>query len=98
LTPEQTFSLWTTYTLPWRITVGGGAQFMDAVFRNTLNTQQVPSYWLGNALVQYSLNAMLTLRFNLDNITDEQYVDRVGGGHYIPGPRRQGILTADVRF
>jgi len=32
------------------------------------------------------------------NLADVQYVDRVGGGHYIPGPRRQVLLNADFRF
>jgi catecholate siderophore receptor len=98
LTPEATFNLWTTFALPWDITVGGGAQYMDAVFRNTTNTLTVPSYWLANALVTYSVNQHLTFRLNGQNLADAQYVDRVGGGHYIPGPRRQVILNADVGF
>jgi catecholate siderophore receptor len=44
------------------------------------------------------VNEHLTLRFNAQNLADVQYVDRVGGGHYIPGPRRQGLLSADFRF
>jgi catecholate siderophore receptor len=98
LVPESTFSAWTTYRLPREVTVGGGVQYMDAVYRNTLNTQRVPSYWLTNALVSYGVNSHLTLRLNAQNLTDEQYVDRVGGGHYIPGPRRQVTLSADVGF
>ena len=98
LTPESTFNLWTTYTLPWDLTVGGGAQFMDAVFRNTVNTIVVPSYWLYNATASYPLNQNLTLRMNLQNLTDEEYVDRVGGGHYIPGPGRQLMISTDWKF
>ena len=98
LTPERTFSLWTTFSLPRDITVGGGAQYMDAVFRNTTNTTTVPSYWLANALATYKVNEGLTLRLNGQNLADVQYVDRVGGGHYIPGPRRQVLLNADFRF
>jgi catecholate siderophore receptor len=98
LTPEATFNLWTTFALPWDITVGGGAQYMDAVFRNAANTTSVPSYWLANALVTYRLNEQLTIRVNGQNLADAQYVDRVGGGHYIPGPRRQVIVNADVGF
>jgi catecholate siderophore receptor len=98
LTPESTFNLWTTYTLPWDLTVGGGAQFMDAVFRNTVNTIVVPSYWLYSATASYPVNQNLTLRMNLQNLTDEEYVDRVGGGHYIPGPRRQLIISTDWKF
>jgi catecholate siderophore receptor len=98
LTPEHTFSLWTTYRLPLDVVVGGGAQYMDAVFRNATNTTAVPSYWLVNGLASYEINEHLTLRLNLQNLTDEEYVDRVGGGHYIPGPRRQVMFSTDVRF
>jgi catecholate siderophore receptor len=71
---------------------------MDAVFRNTINTITVPNYWLFSATASYAVNQHLSLRMNLQNLTDEQYVDRVGGGHYIPGPRRQLILSTDWRF
>ena len=98
LTPEHTFNLWTTYAFPWRLTAGGGVQYMDSVYRNATNTAQVPSYWLVNALVSYDVNAHLTLRLNGNNLVDEVYVDRVGGGHYIPGPRRSVQLTAGFRF
>jgi catecholate siderophore receptor len=98
LTPEHTFNLWTTYDLPWNVSVGGGAQYMDAVFRNAANSAAVPSYWLVNALASYAVNSHLTLRFNAQNLTDKRYVDRIGGGHYIPGPRRQLMLTTDVTF
>jgi catecholate siderophore receptor len=98
LTPKSTFSLWTTYALPWKVTAGGGVQFMDVVFRNTTNTTSVPSYWLFNSLVSYAVNENLTLRLNGQNLGNKEYVDRVGGGHYIPGPRRQVLLNADIGF
>jgi catecholate siderophore receptor len=98
LTPENTLSIWTTYRLPLNVTAGGGVQFMDSVFRNTLNTQEVPSYWVASSLVSYEVNQLLTLRLNGTNLTDTQYVDRVGGGHYIPGPRRQVTVNADLSF
>ena len=97
LTPENTLSLWTTFELPWRIGVGGGAQFMDNVFRNAANTAAVPSYWLINATASYEVNSHLTLRLNSTNLADVDYIDRVGGGHYIPGPGRQVLLTATVK-
>ncbi|MGE0593524.1 MAG: TonB-dependent siderophore receptor [Vicinamibacterales bacterium] len=98
LTPENTFNVWSTYELPMGLTVGGGAQYMDAVFRNTTNTTRVPSYWLLSSLVSYRVNERLTMRLNGQNLTDERFVDRVGGGHYIPGPRRQVLLSMDVGF
>jgi len=98
LTPESTLNVWTSFALPWEVTVGGGVQYMDAVFRNTTSTTVVPSYWLVNGLASYAVNEKLTLRLNGQNLADAQYVDRVGGGHYIPGPRRQVLLNLDVRF
>jgi catecholate siderophore receptor len=98
LTPENTFNVWTTYELPWGISVGGGAQFMDAVFRNNTNTTQVPSYWLVNSLASYKVNQFMTLRFNGQNLANKQYIDRIGGGHYIPGPSRQVMVSSDFSF
>jgi catecholate siderophore receptor len=98
LTPERTFNIWTTYALPRGISAGGGLQYMDSVFRNATNTASVPSYWLVNALASYEVNTHLTLRLNGNNLADEQYVDRVGGGHYIPGPGRQVMISADVKY
>ena len=63
------------------------------VFRNATNTAEVPSYWLLNALASYEVNQHLTLRLNANNLTDERYIDRVGGGHYIPGPGRSVQLV-----
>ena len=98
LTPEKTLSLWTTYDLPRNITVGGGVQYMDSVFRNATNTASVPSYWLLNTVVSYAVNQNLTLRLNGNNMTNEEYVDRVGGGHYIPGAGRTVFVTLAVNY
>lgn len=98
-TPELTCSLWTTYLLPGGLSVGAGAQFMDSVFRSTTDlTQTVPSYWLFDVMASYPVNEHLTLRLNLDNLTDERYIDRIGGGHQIPGPGRSAVLSAALRF
>ena len=98
LTPAHTLSLWTTFDVTREVSFGGGAQYMDAVFRNATNTAKVPSYWLLNAQASYRVNEHLTLRFNGQNLADKQYVDRVGGGHFIPGPGRQLMLTSDFQF
>jgi catecholate siderophore receptor len=98
LTPRQTFNVWTTFRLPWETTIGGGAQFMDTVFRNTLNTAAVPSYWVFNAMAAHDVGPHLTLRANANNIAGAEYVDRVGGGHFIPGAGRSASLTAGFKF
>jgi catecholate siderophore receptor len=98
LTPSRTGSVWTTWVVTRRLTIGGGAQYMDAVFRNTTTDFVVPSYWLVNAMASYAVNSHLTLRVNGTNLGDRRYPDRVGGGHYIPGPRRTIQATAALEF
>jgi catecholate siderophore receptor len=98
LTPEATFNVWSTYAFPWKLTVGGGVQYMDSVFRNTTTTAKVPPYWLTSALVSYDINRHLSLRLNADNIGDVEYLDRVGGGHYIPGPGRSVMVSTGFKF
>jgi catecholate siderophore receptor len=97
-TPENTFNLWVTYKVLGELALGGGVQYMDTVYRNALNTLEAPSYWLINATAAYPVNERLTLRLNAYNLADEDYVDRVGGGHFVPGPGRYGMLTLDLKF
>jgi catecholate siderophore receptor len=98
LTPEHTLNVWSTYELGSALKVGGGAQYMDSVFRNAINTIAVPSFWLVNAVASYDVNTHLTLRLNGNNLGDADYVDRVGGGHFIPGPARSLLVTTAVKF
>jgi catecholate siderophore receptor len=96
--PESSFNVWSEGRLPRGFTLGAGAQFMDSVFRNATNTAEVPSYWLVSAMAAYEVSRALTLRLNVNNIADERYVDRVGGGHYIPGAGRSVTVNAELDF
>jgi catecholate siderophore receptor len=98
LTPRRTASLWTTWEVHPRLSIGGGAQYMDAMFRNTTTNLSVPSYWLVNAMASYEVNSHLTLRANGTNLGNTRYADRVGGGHYVPGPARTIQATAVLGF
>jgi catecholate siderophore receptor len=98
LTPRHTLNLWSTFRLPWEASIGGGVQHMDAVFRNALNTTGVPAYTVVSAMAAKDVSRLLTLRLNANNLANAQYVDRVGGGHFIPGAGRSASLTAGFRF
>jgi catecholate siderophore receptor len=96
--PENSLNVWTEGRLPRGFSIGAGVQYMDSVFRNATNTAAVPSYWLGSAMAAYEVSHALTLRLNVNNLTDESYVDRVGGGHYVPGAGRSVVLNAEFGF
>jgi catecholate siderophore receptor len=97
-TPKNTFSLWTTYDLPWHLQVGGGAQYVDNRYTSNLNTREAPSYWTFDAMAGWTPNDHFSLRLNVYNLTNEDYVDRVGGGHFVPGAGLTGVLTASLKF
>ncbi|MCB1063987.1 MAG: TonB-dependent siderophore receptor [Verrucomicrobiae bacterium] len=97
-TPANSFNLWTQIDLPGGFFVGGGPQFVDSRFNSNANTREAPSYWLWDAAAGYEVNENLTLRVNLHNLADEQYIDRVGGGHFIPGAGRSVMFTASLKF
>ena len=97
-TPKNTFSLWTTYDLPANFQMGGGVQFIDDRFSANNNARVAPDYWLLDAMVAYKVNEDITIRLNAYNLTDEEYVGSVGGGHFIPGAGRSAMLTTEFDF
>jgi len=97
-TPEHSFSLWTTYALPFGFEIGGGAQHRGSVYNSNTNTRQAPDYWLFDAMLSYRVNKNLTLQLNGYNLTDEDYMGSVGGGHFIPGAGRSAVLSANLNF
>jgi catecholate siderophore receptor len=97
-TPEHSASLWTTYRLPLGFEVGGGVQYVGDRLNSTTTRRVAPAYQLYDAMVSYEWNERLTLRLNINNLADERYIDRVGGGHFIPGAGRSVALTTSLDF
>jgi catecholate siderophore receptor len=97
-TPNHSLSLWTSFRLPRGVELGGGAQYVGDRFNSNTGTRTAPSYWVIDAMAAYRVSEQLTMRLNGLNIANERYIDRVGGGHFIPGPGRSVMLTADIGF
>jgi len=103
-TPKQSFTSWTSYTLPFGLTVGGGVRFNDQLRRGTDGAVGTPShidsYWVADAMASYPLNKHIDLRLNVYNLTDKEYVAAINksGYRYTPGQPRSGSLTANIKF
>jgi catecholate siderophore receptor len=97
-TPDHSMSLWTTYRLGSAFEIGGGAQYVGDRYNNNTSVRIAPGYWLFDAMASYDITERLTLRLNATNLADEKYIDRVGGGHFIPGAGRSVALTTAVKF
>ncbi len=97
-TPTNTLNLWTTYKLPFNFEFGTGAQYVGERYNSTLNVRQMPAYWVGNAMLAYKLNKDVTMRLNMNNIADAEYIDSSSGGHFIPAPGQTTTLTTEFKF
>jgi catecholate siderophore receptor len=97
-TPKNSFNLWTTYQFPFRLSVGGGAKFIDRRYGNTINTRFVEGYWTFDATASYRVNKHTDLRLNGYNLTDKYYFDRITGGQVVPGAARSVVFAVNFHF
>lgn len=96
-TPRNSFNLFTTYSYK-KLIVGGGPKFIDKRYGNNINTRIVDSYWLVDAFASYQINKHINLRVNMNNLTDKYYIDRIGGGHIVPGQARAVLFSTGFNF
>ena len=96
-TPRNSFNLWTTYRFD-RFFFGGGTRFVGERFGNNINTRVVDSYWVTDAMMSVRVNKNIDLRVNVNNIADKYYIDRIGGGHIVPGAGRVVTVSSGFSF
>jgi catecholate siderophore receptor len=98
-TPRHSLSVWSNYRFPHGFNFGGGVTYIGARYNNTNNSRRLAEgYWMADASAAYQVSEQLTLRLNVNNLTNVRYIDRIGGGHFVPGPGRMAMLTADFGF
>ncbi|SFW59896.1 catecholate siderophore receptor Fiu [Luteibacter sp. UNCMF366Tsu5.1] len=103
-TPKRAFTAWTTYHLPFNLTVGGGARYSGELQRGTDGAVGTPAYtkayWVFDAMASYPVNRHLDIQLNVYNLFDKRYVAAINksGYRYTPGTPRSAMLTANVRF
>jgi iron complex outermembrane receptor protein len=99
--PEQTAALWSTFTVfRDRLTFGGGPQYVDV--RETFDdaTPNLPSYVTWEAMASYRWQEDLTLRLNVENVSDERFFTGGFGGRNggMPGAPRNVTVAAIWTF
>jgi len=98
-TPENNFTLWTTYDVTQDFTVGGGATYVDRQFGNTANSTYISSYTRYDAMAAYRVTKNLDLQLNVQNLTDKRYFDQVYSTHMAHvAPGRTALLSANFHF
>ncbi|MTW01296.1 catecholate siderophore receptor Fiu [Duganella ginsengisoli] len=103
-TPKDSFTVWTSYTLPMGLKIGGGANYVGKLQRGTDGAVGTPAYadayWVVNAMAAYQVTRNIELQLNINNVFDKDYIQAINksGYRYTPGAPRSGSLTANIRF
>jgi len=107
--PDDAFTSWTSYRLPFGLTIGGGLRYSGRLHKgsdgaDTANGGSTPSYaksyTVYDAVVSYDISRNFSLRLNGYNLFDKEYVAAINksGYRYTPGTPRTFLLSADFRF
>ncbi len=98
-TPEDSFSLWTTYQLLPNLTIGGGAYYVSKIWGNEGTNKWVPPYWRFDAMAAYRINKNVALQLNVQNLTDKTYYSQAYTSHYATvAPGRTAVLNLNLRY
>lgn len=104
LVPKWSGSFYTSYRFKSGLVLGGGGAFSSAVARRDNNTPAVPrtspGYWLAQAMASYPVTRHLTIRCNVSNLFDREYVQSTNnnGARFNPGAPRAYLLAAEFAF
>ncbi|MGJ8655219.1 MAG: TonB-dependent receptor [Akkermansiaceae bacterium] len=94
--PKHSFSIWATYQATDFFTLGGGVRYIGE--RTNGGTNTADGYATVDVSATYQVNDDMSVQLNILNLANEEYVDQVGGGHFIPGEGRSAALTVNYSF
>ncbi|WP_312144058.1 TonB-dependent siderophore receptor [Brevundimonas sp.] len=105
-TPEHTASLFTTYRVMPKLSLGGGVYYVGKSYGGNQggaggggNRIYAPAYTRLDLFASYDVTDRASLQLNVQNATDEEYIIRTNGVHHADvAPARSAILTLNVRY
>jgi catecholate siderophore receptor len=104
-TPNNSGSLYTSYTLPFGLTLGYGATYQGSFAINapTVTSALVfrsKAYLVHNATINYDISKAFAAQVNVKNIGDKLYYTRIraNSGWATPGDARSAVLTLTYKM
>jgi catecholate siderophore receptor len=105
-TPEHSFSLFSTYRVTPKLSLGGGVYHVSDSFGGNqggagggANRIYAPAWTRVDLFASWDLTETATLQLNVQNAGDEAYILRTNGVHHADvAPGRQAILTLNLRY
>ena len=105
-TPEHSASLFTTYRVLPKLSLGGGVYYVSKSWGGNqggagggANRVYAPEYTRVDLFASYDISDRASVQLNVQNAADEEYIIRTNGVHHADvAPARQAILTLNVRY
>ncbi|MGE0253432.1 MAG: TonB-dependent receptor [Alphaproteobacteria bacterium] len=103
---DHSFSLWSTYMLPWwGLEVGGGVQHLSSRAAGNAESSaagtsnnSVEGYWIYDAMIAWHATENVTLQLNANNLLDTEYYEGVYSSMAHPGPLRTILFTTSFKY
>lgn len=105
-TPRNSANLWTTYEILPGVELGYGARYVGSRAVTSNADARIDSNWVHNAMASYRVTDAFSLQLNVNNLFDEEYVERVRSNNGTDarssavelGDGRSAVLSANYRF
>ena len=98
LSPKHMAALWTTYRIIPALRVGAGVNYRGKQNPEGARHVTADSFTTLDLMAEYTFNENLSLKFNVNNATDELYADSLYRGFYSPGAPRTYQMTLKATF
>ena len=72
-TPDSMFSIWNSFQVTDKLSLGLGATYQDSFFVREDNSVKVPDFTRVDAAAYYQLNDRVRFQLNIENLLDEEY-------------------------
>ncbi|WP_414899930.1 TonB-dependent receptor [Sphingomonas flavalba] len=109
-TPNFQATMWTSYRLPFGLTIGAGVQHVGSSYLGRPDDAtrvipngifgKLPAYTLVNAMLAYDVTETVNIRLNIDNIANEKYAlsTNWNGTRASLGAPRSFLVSLGFRF
>lgn len=97
--PKNSATLWSTYKITPKLTLGGGVVASDKVYGNTTNTLWVSGYTRYDVMARYAINKNIDIQLNVNNVSNTRYFTKAFASHYATEAEgRNGVLTLNFKY
>ncbi|MHA3049925.1 TonB-dependent receptor [Acinetobacter sp. ANC 4639] len=95
---KNSATLWTTYKVLPKLTIGAGAQYKDQVYANTSSNKYLPAYTIYNAMAKYDVNKNVNIQLNVNNIGNKRYFVSGHTHQAFEGDGRNAVLAINFKY